>query len=139
MTEVWWLPNYPFVSGVTGKTCPEIGDAYLEDTGREMPQPAGYAYAALELAVNAFQKAGTLDKEAVRDALAATDLETIVGPIKYDKELMGLTYSDTVIAGGQWQMQEDGTEKLFVIDNTVYSNIDIPITGEYKAGTALNK
>ena len=139
MTEVWWQPNYPFTSAVTGEASQTIGDAYLADTGRNMPQPAGYAYAALELAINAFQNAGTLDKEAVRDALAATDLDTVVGPIKYDQEMMGLTYGDTVIAGGQWQLQDDGTEKLFVIDNTVYSNIDIPITGEYKAGTALTK
>lgn len=139
MTEVWWQPNYPFTSAVTGEASQTIGDAYLADTGRNMPQPAGYAYAALELAINAFQKAGTLDKEKVRDALAATDLDTIVGPIKYDQEMMGLTYGDTVIAGGQWQQQEDGTEKLFVIDNTVYSDIDIPITGEYKQGNALNK
>ena len=139
MTEVWWQPNYPFTSAVTGEASQAIGDAYLADTGRNMPQPAGYAYAALELAINAFQNAGTLDKEAVRDALAATDLDTVVGPIKYDQEMMGLTYGDTVIAGGQWQLQDDGTEKLVVIDNTVYSNIDIPITGEYKAGTALNK
>ena len=139
MTEVWWQPNFPFTSSVTGETAQAVGDGYLADTGRNMPQPAGYAYAALELAVNAFQKAGTLDKEAVRDALAATDIETIVGPIKYDQEMMGLTYGDTVLAGGQWQLQDDGTEKLVVIDNTVYSNIDIPITGEYKAGNALNK
>ena len=92
-----------------------------------------------EIAIDAFQRAGTLDKEAVRDALAATDLQTIVGPIKYDKEMMGLTYGDTVLADAHWQMQDDGTEKLVVIDNTVYSNIDIPITGEYKAGNALNK
>ena len=139
MTEVWWQPNYPFSSDVTGEASQEIGDAYLADTGRNMPQPAGYAYASLELAINAFQNAGTLDKEAVRDALAATDINTIVGPIKYDQEMMGLTYGDTVIAGGQWQLQDDGTEKLFVIDNTVYSDIDIPITGEYKEGTALTK
>lgn len=139
MTEVWWQPNYPFTSAVTGESSQEIGDAYLADNGRNMPQPAGYAYAAIELAINAFEKAGTLDKEAVRDALAATELDTVVGPIKYDKEMMGLTYGDTVIAGGQWQLQDDGTEKLFVIDNTVYSDIDIPITGEYKAGNALSK
>ena len=139
MTEVWWQPNYPFTSAITGEASQTIGDAYLADNGRNMPQPAGYAYAAIELAINAFQQAGTLDKEAVRDALAATNLDTVVGPIKYDQEMNGLTYGDTVIAGGQWQLQDDGTEQLVVIDNTVYSNIDIPITGEYKAGNALSK
>ena len=102
-----------------------------------MPQPAGYAYASLEIAVDALTRAGSLDPEAIRDALAATDLDTIVGPIKYDKELMGLHYGDTVLAGGQWQLQEDGTEKLVVIDNTVYDGI--AIEGEFVPANATNK
>lgn len=136
MTEVWWTPDYPFSSATTGISSADLGAAYTAEYNRDMPQPAGYAYAALEIAVDAFTRAGTTDKEAVRDALAATDLDTIVGPIKYDKEMNGLTYGDTVIAGGQWQLQDDGTEKLIIIDNTVYSDYDIPIQGEYSAENA---
>jgi len=77
------------------------------------------------------------DPEAIRDALAATELDTIVGPVKYDKELMGLHYGDTVIAGGQWQLQEDGTEKLVVIDNSVYDVISVE--GDYVDGNATKK
>jgi branched-chain amino acid transport system substrate-binding protein len=139
MTEVWWTPDYPFSSGLTGISSAELGAAYEADNGRTMPQPAGYAYAALELAVNAFTEAGTTDKEAVRDALAATDIDTIVGPIKYDQEMNGLTYSDTVIAGGQWQLQDDGTEQLVIIDNSVYSEYDIPVQGTYSADNATNQ
>ena len=137
MTEVWWTPNYPFSSALTGISSAEIGEAYLADNGREMPQPTGYAYAALEIAVNALINAGTTEPEALRDALAATDLDTIVGPIKYDKDMQGLKYGDTVIAGGQWQLQEDGTEKLVVIDNTVYDIIEVE--GEYVPGNATSK
>ena len=122
MTEVWWTPNYPFSSATTGISSAELGAAYSADNdGREMPQPAGYAYASLE----------------IREALAATDLDTIVGPIKYDKEMMGLHYGDTVLAGGQWQLQEDGTEKLVVIDNTVYDGI--AIEGEFVPANATKK
>ena len=138
MTEVWWTPNYPFSSAVTGISSADLGAAYSTDNdGREMPQPAGYAYASLEIAVDALTRAGSTDPEAIRDALAATDLDTIVGPIKYDKELMGLHYGDTVIAGGQWQLQDDGTEKLVVIDNTVYDVISVE--GDYVAGNATSK
>ncbi|MCF0143242.1 MAG: ABC transporter substrate-binding protein [Parasporobacterium sp.] len=139
MTEVWWTPDFPYSSGITGISSADLGAAYTADTGRTMPQPAGYAYAALELAIDVFTRAGTTDKEAVRDALAATDLATIVGPIKYDKELMGLKYGEVVICGGQWQLQEDGTEKLVIIDNTVYANENIPIQGSYVAGNATKK
>ena len=138
MTEVWWTPNYPFSSELTGISSADLGAAYSADNdGREMPQPAGYAYASLELAVDALSRAGTTEPEALRDALAATDLDTIVGPIKYDKEMEGLTYGDTVIAGGQWQLQDDGTEKLVVIDNTLYDVIEVE--GEYVEGNATNK
>jgi len=139
MTEVWWTPDYPFSSALTGITAKELGEKYMSDNGRDMPQPAGYAYASIEIAINALKNAGSLNKETIRDALAATDLNTIVGPIKYDLEMLGLSYGETVIAGGQWQLQEDGTEKLVVIDNTVYSDIDIPVTGEYSPSNALRK
>lgn len=139
MTEVWWTPDYPFSSGLTGISSADLGAAYTADNNRDMPQPAGYAYAALEIALNAFIEAGTTDKEAVRDALAATDIETIVGPIKYDQEMNGLKYGDTVIAGGQWQLQDDGTEKLVIIDNSVYSDYDIPVQGSYSDANATKK
>ena len=137
MTEVWWAPTNTFKSDLTGVSCEELGAKYLQDNGRNMPQPAGYAYAALELAVQAFQKAGTTDKAKVRDALFALDTTTIVGPIKYDQTMGNLTYGDTCIGGGQWQKDDEGNLRLVVIDNTVYPVI--PTTGSYKAGNATNK
>lgn len=137
MTEVWWAPTNTYTSDLTGISCAEIGAAYAKDNdGRQMPQPAGYGYAALEIAVNAFTNAGTTDKEKVRDALADTDITTIVGPIVYDQKMGGLSYSDTVISGGQWQMV-DGKLKLVIIDNTVYP--EVPTTGSYVPGNATNK
>ena len=134
MTEVWWAPTNTYTSALTGVSCTELGEKYSADNdGRAMPQPAGYGYAALELAVQAFQKAGTTDKEAVRDAMRQLDTTTIVGPIKYDQEMNGLTYGDTVIGGGQWQMV-DGKLQLVVIDNTVYP--EVPTTGSYVPGNA---
>ena len=137
MTEVWWAPTNPYVSALTGVSCEALGAKYAADNGgRNMPQPAGYAYAALELAVQAFQKAGSTDKEAVRDAMKALDTTTIVGPIKYDQKMGNLTYSDTVIGGGQWQMI-DGKLTLKIIDNTVYP--EVPTTGSYVSGNATTK
>ena len=136
MTEVWWAPTNTYTSALTGVSCEQLGAAYQSDNGRSMPQPAGYGYAALELAVQAFQKAGTTDKAAVRDALFALDTTTIVGPIKYNQKMGGLTYGDTVIGGGQWQMV-DGELRLVVIDNAVYP--EVPTTGSYVAGNATSK
>lgn len=137
MTEVWWDASYPFTSALTGVSCGELGEAYEADNGGKMPQPAGYGYAALELAVQAFQKAGTTDKAAVYQAMLALDTETIVGPIKYDQKMGGLVYGDTVIGGGQWQANDEGGFDLVLIDNSVYSQV--PVSGEYVPGNATNK
>jgi hypothetical protein len=64
------------------------------------------------------------------------DTTTIVGPIKYDQQMGGLTYGDTVISGGQWQMV-DGKLSLVIIDNSVYP--EVPTTGKYVPGNATQK
>ena len=50
----------------------------------EPPYQAAESSASVLTFVDAFQRAGSLDKEKVRDALAKTDLETFYGPIKFD-------------------------------------------------------
>lgn len=139
LSEVWWSPLYPYVSGLTGVDCPTLGAAYLADNKGVMPQPAGYAYAALELAVQGLQKAGTTEKEALMKAIRGLNVETIVGPIKYDKEMNGLAYSDTVVAGGQWQKNEAGEWELVVIDASLYPELKGAVTGAYKPGNATQK
>jgi branched-chain amino acid transport system substrate-binding protein len=60
----------------------------------------GPAYASIQIIADAIKRAGTLDPVKVRDALAATDMMTVVGPIKFrqDGTVVG---SLGVIA--QWQ------------------------------------
>ena len=134
MTQVWWASTNPYVSQLTGVSCSELDALYAADhNGRTMPQPAAYAYAALELAVHTFIEAGTTEKTAVRDAMAGLDVMTITGPIKYDHKMNGLTYSKTVLCGGQWQ-RENGRLVLKIIDNSLYPQI--PLTGDYVPGNA---
>lgn len=138
MTQVWWAPTNPYVSQLTGVSCAELDQMYANDNGgRTMPQPAAYAYAALELAVHTFEAAGTTQREAVRDAIAGLDVTTIVGPIKYDSKMAGLTYSNTVLCGGQWQRDENGELVLKIIDNSLYP--EIPLTGDYMPGNATQR
>ena len=101
-----------------------------------MPPPAAYASAGLEMAVQSLAKAGTTEREALRDAIGALDVQTVVGDIKYDQQMDGLKYACTVLCGGQWQ-REDGQLVLRVIDNSLYP--DIKLTGTYQPGNATNK
>ncbi|MBQ6152204.1 MAG: ABC transporter substrate-binding protein [Ruminococcus sp.] len=136
MTQVWWAPTNPYKSDLTGITCSEIDEMYRADNGRTMPQPAAFAYAGLELAIQTFMAAGTTDKEKVYEAIGNLKCETIVGPVDYNGEKDGLPYSKSVLTGGQWQRDENGELQLIIIDNSLYP--DIPLTGEYKEGNATN-
>ena len=105
--------------------------------GRTMPQPAAFAYEALELAYHTFKQAGTTKREAVRDAMRGLEVTTLVGPIKYDQKMKGLIYSYTVLTAGQWQRDENGKLVLKIIDNSLYP--EVPLTGEYWAYNATMK
>ena len=48
------------------------------------PTPiAGTAYACIQIYADAIRRAGTLDRKKVRDAIAATDMMTIMGPMTF--------------------------------------------------------
>ena len=61
----------------------EFKAAYPEYTDKKVPYQTAQASAAVYVFKDAFERAGTLDKEAVRDAIAATDLQTFYGGIKF--------------------------------------------------------
>ena len=63
-------------------------------------------------------------------------MDTIIGHVKYDQKMKGLTYSRTVLCGGQWQM-EDGEYKLKIIDDSLHP--EIPLTGEFIPDNATNR
>lgn len=50
---------------------------------------AGPAYACVQILVNAIERAGSLDRNAIRDAIASTDLQTTVGKVKFDDKGIG--------------------------------------------------
>lgn len=122
--EVWWSQYHPYASDLTGETGETLAAKYLEESGRAITQPMGYKYASMELCIAALQNATNLDPENIRDGIAAIDINTIVGPISYNEE----HYAVTPLAGGQWQLQDDGSLKLVIVNNEL--NPEIPLTGE---------
>jgi branched-chain amino acid transport system substrate-binding protein len=50
----------------------------------EPPYQAAESSASVEVFTDAIERAGSLDKDKVRDALAKTDLMTFYGPVKFD-------------------------------------------------------
>ncbi|NKB62201.1 MAG: ABC transporter substrate-binding protein [Gammaproteobacteria bacterium] len=58
---------------------------YTEYENKKVPYQTAQASAAVYVFKDAFERAGTLDKEAVRDAISATDLSTFYGQIKFSE------------------------------------------------------
>jgi branched-chain amino acid transport system substrate-binding protein len=50
----------------------------------------GPAYACVQIVSAALAKAGAPDREKVRDAIAATDLMTVIGPVKFRPDGTGI-------------------------------------------------
>ena len=79
----------------------ELIAAYKAKFNNRMPHPLnGSAYASIQVVADAIERAGALDRDKIRDAMAATDLMTVKGQIKFrpDNSVM-----DPVYMLGQWQ------------------------------------
>lgn len=63
----------------------EFKAAFTEYKDKTVPYQTAQASAAVYVFKDAFERAGTLDKEAVRDAISETDLMTFYGGIKFSE------------------------------------------------------
>ncbi len=81
-TTVWWHPTYPFTSPLTGETCQQFADNYETKTGMQWTQPLLH-FMVFEWAVDSLKRTKDIDdKNQIIAAIAATKVETIVGPCR---------------------------------------------------------
>lgn len=109
-SEVWWSPNHPFSSSITGQSSKELADGYTNATGRPWTQPIGFKHALFEVVADVVARAEDLeDPESIIAAIASTDTDTIVGPINWAKGPIN-NVTKTPLVGGQWQKANDRME-----------------------------
>ena len=126
MAELGWTPKYSLVirapEGVNwGESMGTIGDyvtifpgwhngekfegvaelnaAYEAKFDRPADLLTGPAYACVQLFAAAIEKAGTLDRAAVRDAMASIDTNTVIGPVTFNEDGTGNVLNPLI----QWQ------------------------------------
>jgi len=133
-SECWWSPNHPFKSSLTGQTCQEIADQYEKDNNAQWTQPIVH-YAIFEVVVDALKRTTNVDDKAtIRDAVKATDMQTLDGHITWgssDKKLNPVpNVCTTAIAGGQWIKGTKYPYDLVVVNN-VYST-EVPVQSKLK-------
>lgn len=67
-----------------------LNEAHQKRLGRPADPITGPAYACIQILAAALTRAGRLDRDAVRDAIAATDLTTVIGPVKFRPDGTGI-------------------------------------------------
>lgn len=125
-SEVWWSPNHPFKSSLTGVTSGELAGGYTKATGRPWTQPIGFKHALFEVVADVVSRAADLeDPTAIVAAIAATNLATIVGPVDWSKGPVK-NVTKTPLVAGQWQKDANGLD-LKIVANA--SAPEIPVNG----------
>ena len=71
----------------------ELNEAHTKKIGRPADPIAGPAYACVQILAAAVSRAGAADREKVRDAIAATDMTTVIGPVKFRPDGTGIVQS----------------------------------------------
>lgn len=71
----------------------ELNEAHVKKIGRPADPIAGPAYACVQILAAAITRAGSLDREKVRDAIAGTDMTTVIGPVKFRADGTGVVQS----------------------------------------------
>ncbi len=126
-SEVWWSPNHPFSSSLTGASAKDLAEGYVTATGRPWTQPIGFKHALFEVVADVVKRAADLeDASAIVAAIAATKLNTIVGPLDWSTGPIN-NVTKTPLVGGQWQREGDRFD-LKIVANSAAPNI--PKTGE---------
>jgi len=116
-SEVWWSPNHPFSSSLTGQSAGDVAMAYQGETGKQWTQPIGFVHALFEVAVDVMTRSEEVgDPEATLDALTKTKMQTVVGDVAWDGGPVK-NVSKTPLVGGQWRLGGDFKYDLVITDN----------------------
>jgi branched-chain amino acid transport system substrate-binding protein len=131
-SEVWWSPSHPFASSITGQSAGELAVGYTASTGKQWTQPIGFAHALFEMAADVMGRVeDSRDPDEVTSAIAATQLNSMVGRIAFDgaglPPFATTNVAKTPLVGGQWRLKNDGGYDLVIVDNSDHP--DIPTGG----------
>lgn len=123
-TEIWWSPNHPFKSGLTGQSARELTDAYTQATQRPWTQPIGFKHALFEVAVDVLKRARNLsDPRSILDAITATNYNSVVGPVRWAGGPVK-NVTKTPLVSGQWQRKGNAFD-LVITQNETARNIPV--------------
>jgi branched-chain amino acid transport system substrate-binding protein len=99
----------------------ELNAKHQQRFGRPADVITGPAYACVRIVASAIDRAGRLDSVAIRDALAATNMQTVIGPVRFRPDGTGVVQTMFV----QWQA---GKQQLVWPKNQETAKFKYPAT-----------
>ena len=122
-SEVWWGPTHPFKSSLTGQSSGQLVSAYERDTKKQWAQSHGFSHALFEVAADVLKRTKDLNSKAgLRDTIAATKINSIVGPIAWEGKPVK-NISKTPLVGGQWVKGKQHKYELMVVNNATAPSV----------------
>ena len=133
-SEVWWTPNHPFKSSINGMSAKQLADSFESTTKQQWSQPIGFAHSLYEVALDVLKRTGgdIGDSKATAAAIAATNLDTVVGKVQWDGKgvppFAAKNVTKTSLVGGQWRTKDGKKFDIVITDNKHAPHI--PADGE---------
>ena len=124
-SEIWWTPHHPFKSSLTGQSCQQLTDAYTKASNRPWTQPIGFSHALFEVAIDVLKRSKSTDPKAILESIAATNYQSIVGPIHWAGQPVK-NVTKTPLVAGQWQRKDNKFELVITENKTAPA---IPVGG----------
>ena len=123
--EAWWTPTNHFASSLTRENSAEFAASWEKSTGKQWTQPLGYGHALFEVAIDVLRRAHDIDdKGSIRDAIAATNVKTMVGPVAWGHGPVK-NVAKTLLVGGQWIRGKKRPFDLVVVENKTAPQIPV--------------
>jgi len=123
--ERWWDPSFQNCPGIGGTTPQSLFERWVEDTGQPLNPPIGWGYQQMQVIIDAIERAGTLDKEALNKALGETDMQTIDYRVKFDENHS----NQKPLFFCQWH--KTNTPEVWEFPTVFSQHDDIPVTAEF--------
>ena len=126
--ETWWENTHPFKSSLMGYTCQGIVDAWNQAKGTPFSPALGLTGGAgFDVIADVVKRTTNVDDPASwAAAIAATNLQTLVGPVQFGAKPAWPNCAIPPLVGGQW-IGKKGDWVRKVVDNSHYPSI--PATG----------
>jgi len=137
--EIWWSPAHPFKSSLTGQSARQLCDEFEAVTKKQWLEAIGFRHSLFEVAADAFKRAQNPDSNAsLIEAVRATKLNTIVGPIQWQgpppNKYVSIPFKNvctTPVVSGQWVPGKKWMYDLVVTDNQRYPEIPVQQKPKY--------